>query len=401
MKPEFYRKILSNGMTVILEKRKLPVVSVAFAVKSGARDEKEEEKGISHFIEHMLYKGTKNRTSFQISKEIESNGGELNGFTSENLVAYWAKIPSNKLHIALDVLSDMIKNPLFDKIELEKERNVIFEEIKMYKDNPRLHILEKIKENLYLFPVGMNIAGNFKTMKKITQEKIMQKFNQIYSTNNLVLCVVGDADFNELVEFVQNTFLKSKHKIISPIIKKNNLEKIEKRKGIDQANLVFGYHIPNPSEKKHYAAQILSTLMAGGMSSRLFLEIREKRNLAYAVKSDCEINNDFSYSIIFVGTMKENVNIIKKLILEEFEKVSIQLNQEELNRIKEQMIGNYYINMEDSQSQLVNLLSSEIEGNSKDFYEFEKNIRKVNVQEVKELAKNVKKNYSFFALVPE
>src|SRR3989344_2995410 len=130
MKVNFYRKVLSNGMTVILEKRNLPIVSVAFAVRNGGINEKEEEKGISHFIEHMLYKGTPSRNAKRIGEEIEKNGGELNGFTSEEITAYWCKMPSKHLDIALNVLSDMVQNPLFDEKELEKERLVIFEEIK-------------------------------------------------------------------------------------------------------------------------------------------------------------------------------------------------------------------------------------------------------------------------------
>ncbi|MBU2496763.1 MAG: insulinase family protein, partial [Nanoarchaeota archaeon] len=152
-------------------------------------------------------------------------------------------------------------------------------------------------------------------------------------------------------------------------------------------------------DKKSDAAKVLATLMAGGMSSRLFSEIREKRNLAYAVKGDSIITKDFAYNFIYVGTMKENVEQVKKLILEEFEKVAKNLSEKELKEVKEQLIGNFHISMEDSQTQMANLLFYEFEGNAKDFYDFEKKIRKVKLEDVKKLAKL--KNYSFFALVPE
>ncbi len=386
-------------MTLIFEKRNLPVVSVVFAVRAGGINEFLEEKGISHFIEHMLYKGTLTRSSKQIAEEIEKNGGELNGFTSEEVVGYWCKMPSDKMNVALDVLSDMIKNPKFDEKELEKERKVIFEEIKMYHDNPRLHVFDEIQKSLYTGTMEIGLAGTFETMKSIDRKKILGKFKQIYKPNNMILCVVGDADFKKIVDFVEKNFGKEKGEIPKQKFNLKNGSRIEERTGIDQANLVFAHHVPLAKDKKNYAAFALNVLMAGGMSSRLFQEIREKRNLAYAVKGESEINKDFAYSLIYVGTSKQNVGKVKKIILDEFEKISKELGEKELSQIKEQIIGNHQISMEDSQHRMVNLLAHEINGNAKDLYEFEKNIRAVKLNDVKNLAKI--KKYSFFALVPE
>ncbi|MAG79017.1 hypothetical protein CMI40_01430 [Candidatus Pacearchaeota archaeon] len=399
MKPKFYRKVLKNGMTILFEKRDIPVVSVVFAVRNGGVNESEKEKGISHFIEHMLYKGTPTRDTKKIAEEIEKKGGELNGFTSESITAYWCKMPSKYLSTALDVLSDMVKNPKFDSKELEKERKVIFEEIKMYKDNPRLHVFDEIHKALYKNPFGIPLIGTHETMNSIDRQKMVNKFKEIYSPNNMILCIVGDANFEEIIEFTEKNFNDKKGKVPKFKVNLKNESNIEKRKGIDQANLVFAYHVPLSDNKKAYAAQVLSTLTAEGMSSRLFSEIREKRNLAYAVKGDSNINQDFAYNLVYIGTSKENVDVVKKLILEEFEKVSKTLDEKELNQIKEQLIGNYHISMEDSQSQMVNLLHNEINGNAKKFYEFEENISKVQLKDVKDLAKI--KKYSFFALVPE
>ena len=400
MKPKFYRKVLKNGMTIIFEKRDLPIVSVAFAVRNGGINEAEKEKGISHFIEHMLYKGTTNRNVKQIAEEIERNGGELNGFTDEDITAYWCKMPSKHIDVALNVLSDMVKNPLFDKKELEKERKVIFEEIKMRKDMPQIYVFDKIQSYLYKKPFGTALIGTESTMNSIDRGKIIQKFRKIYTSSNMVLCVVGDTNFEKLCKFAEEKFCKEKGKVPKFKIREKNQISIERRKGIDQANLVFAYHVPLAGNKKSYTAHILSTLMAGGMSSRLFSEIREKRNLAYVVKGASSINKDFAYNLVYVGTSPKNVEQVKKLILEEFEKVSKSLAEKEFNEVKEQIIGNYHISMEDSQSQMINLLSSEMEGNAKKFYEFEKRIRSVKLKEVKELAKKAKKKYSFFALVP-
>src|SRR3972149_8205544 len=155
MEAKFYRKKLSNGMTILFEKRKLPVISVAFAVRYGGINENSHERGIAHFIEHLLYKGTKNRTHKQISEEIEKNGGVMNGFTEETVTAFWCKIRSDKLNIALDVIGDMVQNPLFNENEMNKERKVIFEEIKIYHDTPRPYVFEKIQNMLYKEPLGM------------------------------------------------------------------------------------------------------------------------------------------------------------------------------------------------------------------------------------------------------
>ncbi len=402
MKPKFYRKVLGNGMTVIFEKRNLPVVSVAFAVRAGGIHESPKEKGISHFIEHMLYKGTQTRDAKKIAEEIEKNGGELNGFTSEMLTAFWCKMPSKHLDVAFEVLSDIVKNPLFEENEVEKERNVIFEEIKMYHDNPRLHVFDEIQKLLYTGTMSISLAGTIKTMKSIGKKELMKKFRQTYKPNNMILCVVGNADFSEIVDFAEKNFGKEKNKVSSQKIGMRNKVKVEKRKGVDQANLVFAYHVPLAGEKKSYASMVLSTLMAGGMSSRLFQEIREKRNLAYAVKGDYEINKKFAHAIIYVGTTKENVGKVKEIIFKEFKEVAEKLSQSELNQIKEQLIGNYHISMEDSQNQMINLLLHEIDGDAEEFYKFVEKISAVKLRDVKELASKINKgNYSFFVLEPE
>jgi len=401
MKPKLYRKVLGNGMIVLFEKRPLPTVSVAFAVRNGGINEDFSEKGISHFIEHMLYKGTPKRNSRQIAIEIERKGGDLNGSTSEIATTFHCKLPSRHLKTALEVLGDIIKNPKFDPREVEKERQVIFEEMKLYRDSPRYYAAEKIHENLYKGPFGISVLGTSKSMKSITREKLVEKFKEVYKPNNLILCVVGDANFKDIVKFAQENFGKEKGKINKKKIKKQSKSKIEKRKGIDQANLILAYHVPFLNDKKSYAAFVLNVLMAGGMSSRLFNEIREKRNLAYSVKGFSTINRDFSYSGILVGTKKENVNKIKKIILNEFEKVSKELDEKELSQVKEQVIGNYQIAIEDSHVQMENLLINEINGDAKRSYNFEKNIKLVTLKDVKALAKIPLKKHSFFALVPD
>lgn len=399
MHKKFYRKILKNGMTLIFEERALPIVSVGIAVRYGGINEPLSEKGIAHFIEHMLYKGTKNRTSKQISQEIEKNGGVMNGFTEEQMTAFWCKMPSDKLNIALDVLGDMVKNPLFDAEEVEKERKVIFEEMKIYHDNPSHYVFDKIQSFLYENPLGTPLIGTHESMNSIDRKKMLKKFREVYKPSNMILCVVGQADFAKLVKFAEKNFRKEKGKIKKQKIALKNGYKIETRKGIDQANMVLAFHSPLSINKKIYAAKVLIAIMAHGMSSRLFREIRDKRNLAYSVLGDMTANKEFSFSYIYAGAMKENLEKIKKIILDEFRKVSEKLTKKELGATQNQLIGNYRISMENSDGQMNQLLFSEIDGKVKEFYEFEKNIRAVKLKDVKKLAKI--KKYSFFALVPE
>lgn len=402
MKENFRKKILKNGMTLLFEKRELPVVSVAFAVKCGGVNEPIAEKGISHLIEHMLYKGTPSRNSKEIAEQIEKNGGELNGFTSEEVTAFWCKMPSEKLEIALNVLSDIVKNSVFDDKEYEKEKKVIYEEIKMRRDNPMVYVFDRMKSFLYGGSLGENLIGNEKTLKSVDREKAYKKYKEIYSPNNLILCVVGDADFDKIARFAEENFGNEKGKIPEEKIPLKNEIKTERRKGLDQANLVFAYHVPVAEDEKNYAAQVLSAITAEGMSSRLFCEIREKRNLAYAIKGGSDINKKFAYNFIYAGAMKQNVEKIKKIILDEFKKISKDFDEKELEDAKTQLIGNYKISMEESQGQLIELIASEIQGDAREFYDYEKKIKKVKMNDVKEIvAKVIDGNYSFFALVPE
>lgn len=402
MKSNFKKKVLKNGMTVLFEKRELPVVSVSVSVRCGGINESLKEKGISHFVEHMMYKGTKKRTALDISSEIEKNGGELNGFTTENLTSFWCKIPSRHLDVALDVLSDMVLNSKFDEEEIEKERKVIFQEIKMRKDSPRHYVFDKLQSLLYSGTLGEDLIGTKKIMNSIGKKQLLKRFEEVYVPENMILSVVGEANFDDIVEWAEKTFKAKKGNVPTFEIGLKNDSKIKKRKGIDQANLVFAFHSPLATDEKVYAAEVLATLMGGGMSSRLFTEIREKRNLAYSIHADLDACAHYSHTVVLAGTNSKNVDKIKKLILEEFQKVSEDLTPKKLEEIKEQLIGNFQISMEDSQSQMIHLLASEMDTVAEDFYDYDEKISAVKIDDVKELASEVYEgNYSFFALVPD
>ena len=394
--PEFYRKKLDNGITVIFEKREIPIVAVSTSVKFGAQFETENIKGISHFIEHLVFKGTKKRNVTEIPQEIESKGGIINAFTGEEITCYWNKLPSKYFSLGADISRDLVVNPVFEKEALERERKVILEEIKMYHDNPNSYVLEKIKELLYEKPFNLSVAGTLKTVAGLSRERVIELYNSIYASNNMILGVVGNVSWGEAIDEAKK-FPKVEKKInYIPIISKNG-ELIEKRKGIDQAHEVLGLHMPRLIDKDRYAAEIFDSILGGGMSSRLFQEIREKRGLCYAIKSHLEQSRDYSYMMIYAGTVKEKVKEIKDLILIEIKKIN-QLNQRDFDEAKERLIGLKQINQEKCDSTMMDLLQEEIGGDALNYYKYEDYINKVKLKEVKELSKI--KGYSFVALLP-
>jgi len=394
---EFHRKILDSGLTVLFEKRGGPVVTTASSVKFGAQFESEKIKGISHFIEHLVFKGTKKRNVKEIAEAVESKGGIINAFTSEEITAYWNKMPVRYFKLSADVGRDLILNPLFEKNALERERKVILEEIKMYHDNPSFHVLEKIKEMLYGSPFGMSIAGSYETVSGLTRNRVVDLFNSIYSTNNIIFSVVGNTSWEEVL--IEAEKFPKKTSIINSIpINLKNGECVEKRKGIDQAHEVLGFHMPKLGDKNRYAAQVFENILGGGMSSRLFQEIREKRGLCYAVKSSLEQSKDYSYMMIYVGTVKEKINQVKELALKEIKKLN-SLKQRDLSEAKERLIGLRQVSKEKCDSTMIELLQEEIGGDASEYYDYEEKINSVNLKSVQELSKF--KEYSFVALVPE
>lgn len=393
----FYRKRLDNGITVIFEERKIPVVAISASIKFGAQHEKEDIKGISHFIEHLVFKGTKKRSVQEIPREIEKKGGIINAFTSEDITSYWNKIPSKHFSLGADIARDLILNPLFESTALERERKVILEEIKMYHDNPGTYVLEKIKEMLYEKPFNISIAGTFQSVKNFSREKVRSLFDSIYSTNNMIFCVVGKSSWEGVLEEAKK-FPKINKKIENiPIVLRNN-ELIEKRKGIDQAHLVLGYHMPRINEKNRYAAEVFDSILGVGMSSRLFQEVREKRGLCYAIKSGLEQSKDYSYGLVYSGTLKEKVKEVKEIILKEIKKIK-DLDKKDLEEAKETLIGLKQTNNEKCDIAMVELLQEEIGGSAENYYNYEKNVSRIKLEDVRKLSEL--KGYSFVALVPE
>ena len=398
---EFKKKVLKNGMTIVFEKRALPVVSVAIANKFGAINETSNFKGVAHFIEHLLFTGTKSRSHEDLSKEIEKKGGILNGFTSQELTAFWFKLPSEHLFAGLEILSDMLNNPMFDEKKFEKEKKVILEEIKMYKDDPASSVMELLEKKLFDKPFGEGVIGSIETISKMKRDSVKDLFEKSYNPSNYIVAVVGDADFDKLCYYFESNFESNDNWVDRIEIKELNGEEVEERQGIDQAHFALGIHAPRAGSPDYYTLRVLDGYLANGMSSRLFLEIREKRGLAYAIKSAVDSDNDYSYYRIYVGTTKENIDEVKKIILDELKKVG-KISEKDFKESKERLIGLDKISREESVNVMHGLLCLENLGSVDEFYEFEKNINKVGVEDVRRLAKELsEKEYSSAAIVPK
>lgn len=392
------QKKLKNGMTVVMEKRELPVVSFSITNRFGGGFENSDIKGIAHFMEHLVFTGTKTRTHEDISREIEKRGGLLNAFTANEVTSFWFKLPSEHLFEGIEIIADIMNNPIFDVKKFEKEKKVILEEIKMYHDSPQRHVYDLIESNLYEKPFGEGIIGSEKTVNSLNRDFVADYFSKVYSPENYIVSIVGNADFDKVCAKLEELFVKkNKTCEMVPVVKKNN-ESVEERDGIDQAHFIFGIHAPLFKDEDYTALEVLDAYLANGMSSKLFLKIREEKGLAYSVSSSITAEKNYSYYTIYVGTTKQAVPEVKKIILEEFENIK-DLTDKQLEESKERLIGLRKISSEESSNVMNLLMYYAHNGNAKEYYQQEEKIKAVTLEQVKKLAKIGK--YSTAAIVPK
>jgi len=272
------------------------------------------------------------------------------------------------------------------------------EEIKMYHDNPRLHVFEQIEKNMFEKPFGELIIGKKETVSALGRDFIEDLFKKVYSPENYIVTVVGGVDFEKVCEYLEKNFEPKEKKSDVIDIKKKNSETVEERPGIDQAHLVFAIHGPLLGSKEHDVLEVLDAYLANGMSSKLFLEIREKRGLAYAVKSSIDSEKNYCIYSIYVGTTKEAVEEVKGLILQGFKNVE-NMTEKDLEEAKERLIGLRKVLSEESSNVMNNLMFYELAGDVEDYYKYEEKIRAISLNDVKELARI--NGYSIASIVPK
>jgi len=398
----FYKTILPNGMTLIFEKRNVPIISTIAATRFGGAYESDKIKGIAHFIEHSVFE-TARRTSKEINLEIEKKGGEWNAFTSEEETAFWIKMDSKHFDLSMDIISDILLHPAFTEKNFKKEKGIILQEIKMYHDIPNYHVLDRLKDTLYQKPFAIPIIGTEQIISTVPRKTLVDNHDKYYIPSNMVLSVSGKAEFEEVKSMAMKYFQKkapmTRFEVPFKINPLNTVrEVVEKRKNIDQAHLALGFTVPTRTDAGRYASEVFNTSLGVGMSSPLVQEIREKKGLAYDVRSNLDQGNTFGYCYIYAGVKKESVGEVKEIILGEINKLS-NLQKRDFEETKEQLIGRYYLEMENSMKTAQNLMYEELTSGAEEYYKYPERISDVKLGDVQKLAKI--KNYGSVAVIPE
>ena len=377
-------KTLNNGLKVIFDQRHTESVTVEVAVKVGSNHENKSIAGISHFLEHLVFCGTKKRKDAkEIANEVEKLGGELNAATGNDITYYYVKLPKKHLSVALDILSDILLNPLFNETDIKNERKVLLDEIKMVNDDPRNYQWVLFQRACFGGVVGNPVYGSIKTIKSITKKDIVDFYSKYYVPNNFYISIVGGCDVP--FDIVENYFGDAKRKEVEypPVVvkpKKNN--EIIEVKDILQSYFVFGYPTVQRGHKDSYAIEVVKGILGRGQSGILFDEIRNKRGLAYEVGVHIEQGEVYGFFAAYVGTDKKNVEEIRKLLLKEFNKL-LSVSEQEVNESKTFLNGSFLINMEDTAKSASFITSWNIIGKAELSEKYIENIEKVNVEDIK------------------
>jgi len=361
-----HREVLPNGLTVITEQMEhIRSISIGIWIKTGSRDEDPQWNGISHFIEHMVFKGTKNRSAEQIARQVDSIGGNMDAFTAKECICFNVKVLDEHLPVALDVLSDLVLNPVFDVQDIGRERGVILEEIKMDEDNPDYLVHEIFTQNFWKdHPLGKPILGTRDTVRKFEQPVVLDSYSQRFAPGNLIVSAAGHLDHHKFVELVAkhfqhmkpftNGFHSQPPKVVSRIIMRN-------KKALEQVQICMGVPSHPIAHEKRYASYILNTLLGGGMSSRLFQNIRERQGLAYAIYSDLNPYRDTGCMCVYAGTSRESAAKVVQSVVSEFRNLKTEpVPEEELRRAKDQLKGSLMLSLESSTALMSNLARQEM-----------------------------------------
>lgn len=405
---DYSKIILPNGLRVITAPvAGLSSATVLVMVGAGSRYEQKEKAGLSHFLEHMIFKGTKKRpTAFAISSLVDSVGGENNAFTSKDQTGYFIKLQNKHLELAFDILSDTLQNSLFKQEEIDRERGTIIEEINMYEDTPMLDIDEVFYNLIYKnHPLGWSVAGDKKTVSSIQRADFVNYCGRFYQASDMVLAVGGGVTELQVKELAENYFggfqKGDKEKIVEYKEKQIKPQLKIKNKQTDQCHLYLGYPAFSFFDKDKTALSVLQTILGGGMSSRLFIQVRERRGLAYYVKAVAELHHETGYLAARAGVNIGKAEEAVKIILEEFAKVKEDVKEEELTKAKEYLKGHISLNLEDSLEVAEwycqkELMRGKIETPKQVF----EKIEKVTLEDVRRVAKRVlKKNRVNLAII--
>lgn len=348
---------LDNGVRIVMEKIDyVKSASIGIWVNIGSNNETEETNGMSHFIEHMLFKGTENRKANEIAEEMDNLGGQLNAFTSKECTCFYVKVLDENIEDAVDILSDMFFNSLFKQEEIEKEISVVIEEIKMYEDSPEDVVHDKLTEIIFNdSPMAYNILGTEENLKTFTTEKVLAYMNEKYSPYNTVVAIAGNFDEDSFINMINEKFKDWKNSHVEHVDKEGqyNRKVVGVNKDLEQLHMCIGNKTFGRHDENYYPLLVLNNIFGGTMSSRIFQEVREKKGLVYSIYSFVSNYSNSGIFSIYAGMSYDQVEDALRTILKEMvnmKKGNITLN--EFNRAKQQIKGNYILGLESTSSRM-------------------------------------------------
>ncbi len=349
---------LKNGLRVAVDEMKdVQTVSIGVFVNTGSRNETPEINGISHFLEHMAFKGTETRSAKQIAEEFEGIGGRINAYTSKEKTVYYVKVLKQHAEFALEFLADILQNSTFDKTELEKERGVILQEIAMTKDTPDDIVFDYFQEAAYPSQaLGRSILGPEKNIKKFDRGHFSRYIKKQYNYDNAAIVAAGAISQDQLVKWTKKYFNQlGENKIKEFEDAKYCGGDFRKEKKLEQINLVIGFDGPSYLTKEYYTAQILAMILGGGMSSRLFQEIRENRGLAYSIYAFNYAHYDSGLFGVYAATTPRKANELISATCEEFKKICEKISSKEIDRVRTQFQASLLMAKESTSSRMQKL----------------------------------------------
>lgn len=366
MAAEIQRTVLPNGVRIVSERMPhVRSVSVGIWLCTGARLEAPHETGICHFLEHLLFKGTRRRSAEEIARSVDSIGGNLDAFTGKEMVSFNAKVLDEHLPVAFDVLADLVTGPLLRAEDIQKEKGVILEEIKMELDNPEYLVHEIFASNFWKgHALGRPILGTRETVQRFTPEMVESYYRRVYIPSNILVTAAGNLDHERLVELAAERFRDMPPgdglPEDQPPVTHARLA-LRHKKSLEQIHLCLGVPSHPAPHRDRFAGYVLNVLLGGGMSSRLFQNIRERQGLAYAVFSEVSPYRDTGCLSIYAGTSVDAARKVVRLILDELRRFKEELvSEDELRRGKDYLKGSLILGLESTSHRMANLARQEL-----------------------------------------
>lgn len=370
----------------------LQSAAIGLWVLAGGRHEREEQNGIAHFLEHMAFKGTERRTALQIAEEIEDVGGYMNAYTSREVTAYYARVLEADVPLALDVIADIVLNPIFDPREIEVERGVILQEIGQSLDTPDDIIFDWLQEKAYPEqPLGRTILGPAERVRSFGREDLSRFIAEQYRPGQMILSAAGAVDHDTLVREAEKLFGHLSPLITpDPIAAKFHGGEVRRQKDLEQAHFALAFEGPNYGDSTLQAAQIYAGAMGGGMSSRLFQEIREQRGLCYSIFAQAGAYSDTGMMTVYAGTSAEQLAELALVTLDEMKRAAEDMNEQEIARARAQIKAGLLMGLESPSSRAERLARMiQIWGRVPDLDEVVERFDAVTTQDVRDFAETM------------